>query len=235
MATPLETVRALWAAYEAGGLDAMLEVAGDDVLWQPHVTDGRILRGSAELRSAFEELARDGIEPRAHLLDLEGHDGAVLAHGTLVVRRPQGAEELDRHWLFHFRGGRLARQTTYASREDALDALAALRAIAGPPFRVGEEVDADGVRVIRVHGELDIATAPKLASALLRRRQPSERLVLDLAALHFMDSTGLRVLLRARLAADEGGWELYLRNVPPPIARLFSLAGVHDALPIEAP
>jgi anti-anti-sigma factor len=235
MATPLETVRALWAAYEERGLDAMLELAGDDVLWQPYVTDGRILRGSAELRAVVEELARDGIESRAHLLDLEGHDGAVLAHGTLVVRRPQGTEELDRHWLFHFRSGRLARQTAYESREDALDALAALRAIAAPPFRVAEEAGGDGVRVVRVDGELDIATAPKLANTLLRRRAPGERLVLDLSALRFMDSTGLRVLLRARLAADEGGWELSLRAVPAPIARLFSLAGVIDALPIEEP
>jgi stage II sporulation protein AA (anti-sigma F factor antagonist) len=57
--------------------------------------------------------------------------------------------------------------------------------------------------------------------------------VLDLAELKFMDSTGLRVLLRARAAADEGRWEINLRNVPPTIRRLFDMTGVHAALPAE--
>ena len=46
-----------------------------------------------------------------------------------------------------------------------------------------------------------------------------------------MDSTGLRVLLRARATADEGHWEIVLRNVPPNIRRLFDMTGVHEALP----
>ena len=50
-----------------------------------------------------------------------------------------------------------------------------------------------------------------------------------------MDSTGLRVLLRARAAAEEGRWEIFLRNVPPTIRRLFDMTGVHAALPAEAP
>ena len=58
-------------------------------------------------------------------------------------------------------------------------------------------------------------------------------MVLDLAELKFMDSTGLRVLLRARAAADEGRWEIGLRNVPPTIRRLFDMTGVHAALPAE--
>ena len=58
-------------------------------------------------------------------------------------------------------------------------------------------------------------------------------MVLDLSGLEFMDSTGLRVLLRARSAADEGRWQVFLRDVPPTITRLFDMTGVHDALPPE--
>ena len=68
---------------------------------------------------------------------------------------------------------------------------------------------------------------------LLRSRPAHQRVVLDLADLKFMDSTGLRVLLRARAAADEGRWEIGLRNVPPTIRRLFDMTGVHAALPAE--
>jgi anti-anti-sigma factor len=68
---------------------------------------------------------------------------------------------------------------------------------------------------------------------LLRSRPPQQRVVLDLSGLEFMDSTGLRVLLRARAAAEEGRWQIYLRDVPPTIRRLFDMTGVNDALPPE--
>jgi anti-anti-sigma factor len=50
-----------------------------------------------------------------------------------------------------------------------------------------------------------------------------------------MDSTGLRVLLRATKAAKDGRWELFLRNVPHNVRRLFALSGVQDAVPPDAP
>ena len=38
-----------------------------------------------------------------------------------------------------------------------------------------------------------------------------------------------------RAAADEGRWEIQLRNVPPTIRRLFDMTGVQAALPAETP
>jgi anti-anti-sigma factor len=58
--------------------------------------------------------------------------------------------------------------------------------------------------------------------------------ILDLGELKFMDSTGLRVLLRARAAAEKEHWELFMRDVPSNIRRLFDMAGVNEALPREA-
>jgi anti-sigma B factor antagonist len=68
---------------------------------------------------------------------------------------------------------------------------------------------------------------------LLRLRPPRQRVVLDLAELRFMDSTGLRILLKAKRTAVEGGWVLVLRSVPPNIRRLLELAGVQDVIPTE--
>jgi anti-anti-sigma factor len=60
--------------------------------------------------------------------------------------------------------------------------------------------DALGVNVI-VSGEVDIATAPKLYAALNGgRTRDAASVVIDLRAVTFMDSTGLRVLLTAREA-----------------------------------
>jgi anti-anti-sigma factor len=236
MATPVETVRALWDAYREGGLEALLELTGDAVVWQPYGAAGRVLHGSAELRAALDQLAAAGIRWEPRLYDLEAHEGdAVLVHGALTIHRPDGAEEVDVHWLLHFREGRLSRQTSYLTREDALGALTGLRLIAAPPFLIGEHGGAAGESVMHVHGELDVATAPRLEEALVRPRADGERLVLDFADLRFMDSTGLRALLRGRRAADEGGWELCLRHVPDQVQRLFELAGVRDIVPRQVP
>jgi anti-anti-sigma factor len=233
MASPLEVVRALWEAHAAGGVDAALDAAGDEVVWQPHITEGRVFRGTAELREALAALAAEGVRFEAELHGIEQHDDVVLASGRLWVHRNGTAQERVVHWAFHFREGRLWRQSTHASREDALDALVALRAVSAP-FAVAEEA-ANGDQVVRVDGELDIASAPDLEAVLLRPRARHDRVILDLGALRFMDSTGLRVLLRASAAAKEGRWELFLRDVPPNIRRLFTLSGVQDALPPDAP
>jgi anti-anti-sigma factor len=233
MGSPVQRVRDLWTAYEAGGLDAFIEAAGDDVVWQPYVGNGRVFRTSRDLRAALLELDERGVtyEPRLH--DLEQHGNVVLAHGVLRVSAEGGTEDHDVHWAYHFREGKLARQTTHASRAEALEALMALRMLEGQPFELAETEGAGGERVVALRGELDIASAPDLERTLLRSRPAGQRVVVDLAGLRFMDSTGLRVLLRARVASEKGRWELRMTNVPPNIRRLFDMTGVHDALPAE--
>ena len=234
MTSPVQVVRELWEAYDAGGADAMLAAAGEDVVWQPNVTPGRIYRTTAELRAALVALEEKGVRFEARLQDLEEHGNVVLVSGSVRIDRSGEVEEREAHWAYHFRDGRLWRQSTHASREDALDSLTALRAI-DMAFGIAEEEGPGGARVVRVHGELDIATAGDLERAVLRPREPGEQVVLDLAGLRFMDSTGLRVLMRARSEAKAGRWTLYLRNVPANVQRLFSLSGVHDAVPQEPP
>jgi anti-sigma B factor antagonist len=234
MTSPVQVVRELWEAHDAGGVDAMLEIAGEDVVWQPHVTPGRIYRTTADLRAALAALEAQGVRYEARLHGLEEHGGVVLASGTVRVHRDGEVEEREVQWAYHFREGRLWRQSTHASREDALDALTALRAI-DAAFGIAEEEGPSGERVVRVHGELDIATAGNLERAVLRPREPGEQVVLDLAGLRFMDSTGLRVLMRARSEARAGRWDLYLRNIPANVQRLFSISGVQDAVPQQPP
>ena len=235
MESLVQLVRDLWRAHEAGGLDAFFEAAGDDVVWQPYLTEGRVFHGTTELRETLAAVAASGVQYEARLHDVEQHGSVVLAHGVVRVSRNAGVEETPVHWAYHFRAGQLWRQTTHASREEALEALTALRMVSDSTFTLAEASADDGERLIRLHGELDIDTVPELERALLRSRPARARVVLDLSELKFMDSTGLRVLLRARAAAEEGHWEILLRNVPANIRRLFDMTGVHDALPAEAP
>lgn len=235
MGSLVQLVRDLWSAHDAGGLDAFFAAAGEDVVWQPHLTDGRVFRSTAELRETLGAVAEQGVRYEPQLHDLEQHGNVVLAHGVLRVSRNGSVEETSVLWAYHFRAGRLWRQTTHASRQDAIEALSALRVLDEATFTLAEEAGSGGERVIRLRGELDIDSAPDLQRALLRPRPAQQRVVLDLSELKFMDSTGLRVLFRARAAAEEGRWEIVLRNVPSNIQRLFDMTGVHEALPSEEP
>jgi anti-anti-sigma factor len=235
MGSLVQVVRDLWRAHEVGGLDAFFAAAGEDVVWQPQLTDGRVFHSTAELRETLAKVADQGVSYEPQLHDLEQHGNVVLAHGVLRISRNGSVEETPVLWAYHFRAGRLRRQTTHASREDALEALVALRVLDEAAFTVAEDAASGDERVIRLRGELDIDSAPDLQHALLRSRPAQQRVVLDLSELKFMDSTGLRVLLRARAAAEKGGWEIFIRNVPPNIQRLFDMTGVHEALPSEAP
>jgi anti-sigma B factor antagonist len=234
-ATPVETVRELWERFQRDGIEAALDLVGEDVTYLFQVDGGRVLRGSADVRALFSEAERQGVDVGARLDTLEARGGAVVASGSVRLQRPDGMEESQYHWVFHFVAGRLRRLSMYGARDEALSALAALHAIGPPPpeFAVAE-ARIDGEVTLRPTGELDIATAPRLEQALADGREPGQRVVLDLAELEFMDSTGLRVIVRAVEAARDGGWELRLRPGPRAVHRVFEIAGVVDALPFEA-
>lgn len=93
-------------------------------------------------------------------------------------------------------------------------------------FDVAREREGDGVRLV-VRGELDIATVPVLERALALDGE-AERVVLDLAGVTFIDSTGLRLLLEAHGSI---GARLQIRTSPA-CERLFEITGVRSRLPI---
>jgi anti-sigma B factor antagonist len=235
--TPLEAVQELWARFEREGVEAALGLVDEDVVYLLQFGPGRVLRGSEDVRALFAELERRGVAFDARLDSLEQRGGAVVASGTVRMHRPDGVQEGHYHWVFHFAEGRLRRLSVYGERDEALSSLSALHAMAPPPpeFAVEEDREPDGVVTLRPAGELDIATADRLERALLEGRRDGDRVVLDLGALEFMDSTGLRAIVHAVEAARRGRWELRLREGPPAIRRVFEIAGVLGALPFDPP
>jgi anti-anti-sigma factor len=73
----------------------------------------------------------------------------------------------------------------------------------------------------RVEGELDLATAPQLQSALLSEEAPGD-LQLDCGGLRFMDSQGIRTLLMVASARPPGG-RLVLQRLSPEVRRIADL------------
>ena len=95
------------------------------------------------------------------------------------------------------------------------------------------ESDVDGVRLLEVFGELDLATAPRLCSLLdAARAQRIKRLVVDLTGVDFCDSTGLRALMGASTELRVGGGRLAVAVLPDgAVARLFEMTGIGEAIP----
>lgn len=97
-------------------------------------------------------------------------------------------------------------------------------------FRV-HTASRDGSVVVSLTGELDISTSPELSQALeSAQSDPTRAVVVDLAGLQFIDSTGLRVLLGAKRDADRAGAELRVRNPRTEVRRLLEIAGVLELL-----
>jgi anti-sigma B factor antagonist len=76
-----------------------------------------------------------------------------------------------------------------------------------------------------LHGELDIATAPELVQMLARLRHHGHAVIVDLAEVTFMDSTGLTTLMDAHQQARSNGWSFAVRRPSPAVRRVFDLAG----------
>jgi anti-sigma B factor antagonist len=95
---------------------------------------------------------------------------------------------------------------------------------------------ADGVATVVLEGELDIATAPVLDATLADvERNGTATLLLDLAQVRFIDSTGLRSLLSARQRAEAAGRKLRLANLPVDVERVFDVTGVRRIFDIASP
>ena len=88
--------------------------------------------------------------------------------------------------------------------------------------------------VVRLTGELDLDTAPELDQRLQEVAAGGHTNVLiDLSEVEFMDSTGLRSIVRAQYSADSDGRRLTLRRGSPQVQRLFELTGLLDRLTFE--
>jgi anti-sigma B factor antagonist len=77
--------------------------------------------------------------------------------------------------------------------------------------------------------EIDSATAPTLASQLAVV-DPGDEVLVDLSAVTFCDSTGIRVLLAALKRQMAGGGSLRLVQVTPPVSRLLEMTGLHNLM-----
>ena len=94
-------------------------------------------------------------------------------------------------------------------------------------------VDHDGEVRVLVFGELDLATAPILGAAIEdAATRGRDRIVVDLAAAPFIDSSGINELVRATHRVD-GRATLLVRSPRTQALHVFGVTGVDQFLKIE--
>ena len=98
-------------------------------------------------------------------------------------------------------------------------------------LRISED---EGAHVVCLYGELDLSTADALDRELGRLETSNgRRIVLDLSGLAFVDSSGLRILLKAHNRAQDDGFTLSLLRGRPEVQRVFELTATDRLLPFE--
>lgn len=119
----IRLVRRLWDAVIERGLEAGVELTDPDVQWTPHTAGGRVLT-TRELLDFFEELGGARVvSARVYSVNAEAAD-TVLASGSLRLKVGGGISEFQIHVVYEFEDDRLVRASTYATRADALQAIA---------------------------------------------------------------------------------------------------------------
>jgi stage II sporulation protein AA (anti-sigma F factor antagonist) len=78
----------------------------------------------------------------------------------------------------------------------------------------------DGLAVVVVVGELDLATAPRLSEVLAEMAEPGRVILVDLSETEFMDCAGLAPLVTACEHQRELGGDLFLEAPSGAVSRV---------------
>lgn len=85
--------------------------------------------------------------------------------------------------------------------------------------------------VIKLAGELDFGTAPHLEAVIDRLMVIPDHIIMDVSELTFIDSTGLRLLLRASTLVEGRIW---LKGASRQILRLLEISGLSKSFCLDA-
>ena len=88
---------------------------------------------------------------------------------------------------------------------------------------------------VTLTGELDMSAAPGVLASLEGLTGQSRAIVLDIDAVAFIDSAGLRCILMCEGLCRDAGVELRLTPGSPRVRRVFKVAGLLDRLPAPGP
>ena len=96
-------------------------------------------------------------------------------------------------------------------------------------FKVDEDVE-EGVALVAVSGELDLASVDDLRTALRTAATRLPSVVVDVSDVSFIDSTALAALLRSNDELSSNGVQMVMACPPGPVRRLLTMTSLDDRL-----
>jgi anti-anti-sigma factor len=94
--------------------------------------------------------------------------------------------------------------------------------------------DGHGHAIVELRGELDVSDAAAVVAAfvLIVARRPE--IIVDLAGLEFIDSSGVAALARGRKLARQAGGDLLLASPRREVLRVLTVTRLVDIFPVHA-
>src|SRR3954451_24955966 len=85
----------------------------------------------------------------------------------------------------------------------------------------------DGGNLVVASGELDVGATPRLSTVLaMAGNGAGQRVVLDLVAFYFIDSTALGTILKAACQLEAGGHSMVVVTPDGPVRRLLEMTNL---------
>jgi anti-sigma B factor antagonist len=94
--------------------------------------------------------------------------------------------------------------------------------------------ECDGRAVVALRGELDVADAASVARALIAVAARAPALIVELAGLEFIDSSGLAALVLARKQARQAGGDLLLAAPQDQVLHVLAVTRLAGVFSIHA-
>jgi anti-sigma B factor antagonist len=94
--------------------------------------------------------------------------------------------------------------------------------------------ECDGHVVVVLCGELDVVDAADIAAALAIVAASAAEIIVDLAGLGFIDSSGVAALARGRKLSRHAGGDLLLAAPRREVLRVLTLTRLIDVFPVHA-
>ena len=85
---------------------------------------------------------------------------------------------------------------------------------------------------LALEGKLDAVTAPKFEAEITEQLDKNTELDIDLSAVEYISSAGLRALLYLQQTLEEKNGTLTVRNVPEVIMHVFEVTGFSNIISI---
>ncbi len=94
--------------------------------------------------------------------------------------------------------------------------------------------EGDGRIVVALRGELDVTDAASVAATIAAAAARHLEVIVDLAGLDFIDSSGVAALARGRMHARQAGGDVVLAAPQQQVLRVLTLTRLIEVFPVHA-